>query len=71
MDASAPMDANSAPTGACKTAKNVNRVEELPRFRTAPTAILFLFIKIHREDPVLDRVAGVEIDRAHNPSSPP
>ena len=41
------------------------------RFRTAPTAILFLFIKIHREDPVLDRVAGVEIDRAHNPSSPP
>ena len=38
---------------------------------SAPTAILFLFIKIHREDPVLDRVAGVEIDRAHNPSSPP
>ena len=27
--------------------------------------------EIHREDPVLDRVAGVEIDRAHNPSSPP
>ena len=41
------------------------------RFRTAPTAILFLFIKIHREDPVLDRVARVEIDRTHNPSSPP
>ena len=66
MDAGAPMDANSAPTGACKTAKNA-----VSHSAHSWKSILSLFIKIHREDPVLDRVAGVEIDRAHNPSSPP
>ncbi len=43
MDADSPVDAKIAPTGACETAQ--------ARFRTAPTAIIFISFKIPREDP--------------------
>ena len=40
VDPAAPMDAKSAPTGACKTAQT--------RFRTAPTASLLLLVLNYR-----------------------
>ena len=41
MDAAAPMDAKNAPIGAWKTAQAL--------FPTAPTAIIFILIKIHEK----------------------